>query len=424
MQFRVPELGEGIYEAELVEWRVRPGDSVKHGQTLAEVLTDKATMEMPSPFTGTIAELLVESGTEIKVGQHILNYESADQKGNGRQRTEATAPAAKESVAAATQTVSRAASVEKRVRAAPSVRRKAREMGVDLGEVQGTGSGGRILMKDLWALGEMEAAEYRETAKAEVAAAPSHAVTPTHFGKPGTRVKLKGLRRKIAEHMVRSKTTIPHYSYIDECDVSELVRLRDSLKSTFADAGVKLTYLPFIVKAVVGALKEVPIVNSSLVEEGQDNEEIVLHDRYNIGIAVATPSGLIVPVIHDADEKDITELAREIDRLSTTARSGKTPLENLRGGTFTVTSIGSVGGLISTPVINHPEVAILGIGKIVRRPVYDEHGDIRPADLMYLSFSFDHRVLDGDIAAHFGNAVIRRLAQPAALLLPDSSPTA
>jgi pyruvate dehydrogenase E2 component (dihydrolipoamide acetyltransferase)/2-oxoisovalerate dehydrogenase E2 component (dihydrolipoyl transacylase) len=216
--------------------------------------------------------------------------------------------------------------------------------------------------------------------------------------------------------MALAKRTIPHYSYVDECDVTDLVRLREGLCETFARSGVKLTYLAFVVKAVVAALKEVPIVNSSLDEEGG---EIVLHDRYSIGIAVATPAGLVVPVVRDADRKDLAAIARDIDRLSSEARAGKSRRDDLRGGTFTVTSVGNIGGLFSTPVINHPEVGILGIGKVVKRPVFDAAGNVRPADIVYLSFSFDHRVVDGAVGAAFANAVLRRLHNPAVLLLPE-----
>ena len=216
--------------------------------------------------------------------------------------------------------------------------------------------------------------------------------------------------------MVHAKRVIPHYSYVDECDVTELVRLRDTLKPAYARAGVKLTYLAFIVKAVVHALKEVPIVNSSLDES---KNEIVLHDRYHIGVAVATPGGLIVPVIRDADQRDLGGLAREIERLGNDARAGKQRLEDLRGGTFSLTSLGAVGGLISTPIINHPEVAILGVGRVVKRPVFDAKGNVRPADIVYLSLSFDHRVIDGAVGAAFANALIERLQNPALLLLPE-----
>jgi pyruvate dehydrogenase E2 component (dihydrolipoamide acetyltransferase)/2-oxoisovalerate dehydrogenase E2 component (dihydrolipoyl transacylase) len=216
--------------------------------------------------------------------------------------------------------------------------------------------------------------------------------------------------------MATAKRVIPHYSYIDECDVTELVRLREDLKAAYTGAGVKLTYLAFIVKAVVHALKEVPLVNASLDEAAN---EIVFHDRYDVGVAVSTPGGLIVPVIRDADKRDLGGVAREIERLSNDARAGKQRLDDLRGGVFSVTSVGNVGGLISTPIINHPEVGILGVGRVVKRPVFDANGRVRPADLVYLSLSFDHRVVDGAVGAAFANAVIGRLRNPALLLLPE-----
>jgi pyruvate dehydrogenase E2 component (dihydrolipoamide acetyltransferase)/2-oxoisovalerate dehydrogenase E2 component (dihydrolipoyl transacylase) len=291
------------------------------------------------------------------------------------------------------------------VKAAPSVRYMARKLGIDLAQVRGSGPQGRILIEDL-------------SAYVKPPIGDGHPQVPEprpDYGTPGTRIKLQGLRRKIAEHMVLAKRTIPHYSYIDECDVTDLIRLRQALRDIYAQAGVRLTYLAFLVKAAVAALKEVPIVNATLDEAAG---EIVLHDHYHIGVAVATPSGLIVPVVRDADQKDLTQVARDIERLSTEARAGKIRLEDLRGGTFTVTSVGNIGGLISTPVINHPEVAILGVGKIVKRPVFDAAGNIRPVDLVYLSLSFDHRVVDGAVGAVFGNALIRQLQNPARLLLP------
>ncbi len=407
MEFPLPELGEGVYEAELVAWHVKPGDRVKRGQSLAEVLTDKASMELPAPFSGVVKELRAEPGATIKVGDIALTYDAATSgtpQPAEQLAKEKSDGAAEGDRKADMQTRRRqdAVTSPSGFHAAPSVRQMARELGIDLATVKGTGPGGRILIKDL----SRQLAP--STAKPQAAA---------DYGKPGTRIKLAGVRRKIAEHMVLAKRTIPHYSYVDECDVTDLVRMRASLKESFDREGVKLSYLPFFVKAVVAALQEVPIVNSSLDDQAG---EIVLHDRYHVGIAVAAPQGLIVPVIHDADRKDLLEIAREVDRLSREAKAGKTKLEDLRGGTFTITSTGGIGGLISTPVINHPQIAILGIGKIVKRPVYDATGNLRPADIVYLSFSFDHRVLDGAVGAAFGNAVIRRLQAPAALLFDVS----
>jgi pyruvate dehydrogenase E2 component (dihydrolipoamide acetyltransferase)/2-oxoisovalerate dehydrogenase E2 component (dihydrolipoyl transacylase) len=287
------------------------------------------------------------------------------------------------------------------VKAAPSVRLLARKLGVDINHVHGSGPEGRVLVEDL-------------TPQLKPAVASPQAAPEVDYGKPGTRIKFHGVRRKIAEHLVQAKHAIPHYTYVDECDVSDLVRLRDQLKEPFARQGIRLTYLPFFVKAVVLALKDVPLVNASLDEKAG---EIVLHDHYHIGVAVAAPSGLIVPVARDADRLALPQLARAVEQLSADARGGRSKREDLLGGTFTVTSIGNIGGLFATPIINHPQVGILGVGKIVKRPVFDEHGQIRAADMVYLSLTFDHRVLDGAIGAAFGNALIRHLRNPVALLL-------
>ena len=424
MDFSLPEIGEGLYEAELVRWLVKPGDSVKRGQVLLEVLTDKATMEVPSPFAGTISELRAEEGSQLKVGDVVLTYSGAGEAAPAK-----SAPAKKsEGKAAAKEPAHRTESKPKitdevarkpaampvsassgngpavPVKAAPSVRYMARKLGIDISRVRGTGPQGRILVEDLAS----------EVGPAQGGKAESRREPKPDYGKPGTRIKLQGLRRIIAERMVQSKKTIPHYSYMDECDVTEMVHLREGLRDAAAKIGVKVTYLAFFVKAVAAALKEVPLVNSTLDEE---SGEIVLHDRYNIGVAVAAPAGLIVPVVKDADKKDLIQIARDIERLSAEARAGKAKLDDLKGGTFTVTSIGGIGGLLSTPIINHPEVGILGIGKVVKRPVYDGTGIIKPADIVYLSFSFDHRVLDGAIGAAFGNAVMEQLKNPAGLFV-------
>lgn len=409
MDFQLPELGEGVYEAELTAWLVKVGDTVKRGQNLMEVMTDKATMEVPSPFAGTITALQAQPGQQIKVGEVVLAYDSAVPTSNNAPAriSELQEAKAKPRAAAPPALAPLPPLPALPVKAAPSVRYLARKLGIDLAKVHGSGPGGRILIEDLSA----QIKPANGPAQRQVAALPR-----PDFGTPGTRLKLQGVRRKIAEHMVQAKRLIPHYGYVDECDVTDLVRLREVLREPFARAGVKLTYLAFFIKAVAAALKEVPIVNSSLDDEAG---EIVVHDKYHIGMAVATPNGLIVPVIHDADQKDLAQIARDIDRLGSEARVGKSRLEDLRGGTFTITSIGSIGGLFSTPVINHPEVGILGIGKIVKRPVFDAAGHVKPAEMMYLSFAFDHRVVDGAVGAMFGNAIIRQLQQPAVLLMAE-----
>jgi pyruvate dehydrogenase E2 component (dihydrolipoamide acetyltransferase)/2-oxoisovalerate dehydrogenase E2 component (dihydrolipoyl transacylase) len=412
MDFRLPEIGEGVYEAELINWLVKPGDPVKRGQNIMEVMTDKATMEVPSPFAGTITALQAEPGQQLKVGQVVLTYTPAGQAEEVTPARKVESPVREPSLTSASVKSSNGPSFaparpDLPVKAAPSVRYLARKLGIDLARVRGTGPGGRILVGDLTP----------HVARADGESQPAPPEPRPDYGTPGTRLKLQGLRRKIADHLVHAKRTAPHYTYVDECDVTDLVKLREALRDPYGRAGVKLTYLPFFIKAVVAALKEVPLVNASLDDAAG---EIMLHDHYHVGIAVATPAGLIVPVVHDADRKDLGQIAQEVERLSAAARAGKSRLEDLRGGTFTVTSVGGIGGLFSTPVINHPEVAILGIGKVVRRPVFDAAGNVRPADLVYLSLSLDHRVVDGAVGAAFANAVIRRLQNPAVLLLPDN----
>lgn len=404
MDFLLPELGEGVYEAEMTRWLVKAGEQVKPGQALLEVLTDKATMEVPAPFAGTISELKVQPGDRLSIGQPILAYEDKSSAAAATPRKAKAAPANKSAGPKAAPERNGPTPIAG-IAAAPAVRQMARKLGVDLAKVRGSGPHGRILIDDL-------ATALPATAQAAAQASKPRETLP-EWARSGKRVKLQGLRRTIAERMVHSKRIIPHYSYVDECDVTELVKLREQHKTSFAQQGVKLTYLAFFVKAVAAALRDVPMVNSSLDDAA---EEIVLHDQVNVGIAVAAPHGLIVPVVRDADKLSLLDLAREIERLSDDARAGKSKLEDLRGGAFTVTSIGNLGGLFAAPIINHPEVGILGIGRIVKRPMFDDHGDVRAADMVYLSFAGDHRVIDGAIAVEFGNKVMERLRNPAEML--------
>ena len=414
MDFHLPPVGEGLIEVELVRWLVQPGESIVRGQGLMEVMSDKATMEVPAPFAGTVGDVRANPGTKVQVGQVVLTFtpigepvEVAKEQpaSAGRSPVDPTPAPRTESIV---QTNGTFAAPEKLPPAAPSVRLLARKFGIDLARIRGSGPHGRILLDDLTPFLKPAPAGNHPPPKA----------AKTDFGVAGSRVKFLGLRRKIAEHLIEATRRIPHYSYIDECDLTDLVRLRQQLREPFAKSGIKLTYLAFTVKAAARALKDVPMVNSTFDEEAG---EIVLHDRYHIGIATATPGGLIVPVIKDADKKDLATIAIEIERLSGEARTGKPKLEDLKGGTFTVTSVGGIGGLISTPIVNFPEVGIMGIGKVVKRPVYDSHGRIHPAEMVYLSFSFDHRIVDGAVGAAFGNAVIEHLRHPALMLLPEKS---
>ena len=414
--FRVPELGEGLFEAELVEWKVGEGDAVEPGQALAEILTDKASADLPSPFEGIVVRRLAEEGETIRVGQELIEYEPTGTNGSaaasdrsdeaGREGTATSEP-----VAAATAVAKPPVATRRRgsiVAASPAVRRLAREAGIDLEGVSGSGRGGRILMRDL-----VSAIEARGGSGRSERAAP--APPPIDVGEAGTQVRLRGLRRKIAEHMVAAKQNIPHYSLIEECDVTELVRLHQELAPVADERGVKLTFLAFWVKAVVAALKEVPLANATYDEA---NETIHLHDRYDVGIATATPRGLLVPVVRQADQMNLFELAAAIRRAVGVARGHDATPDDLRGSTFTVTSIGNLAGLASTPIINSPEVAIMGVGRIVDRPRFDAKGEVRRSQVVYLSFSFDHRIVDGAVGAVLAGAVRRRLEAPATLLIP------
>lgn len=412
MEFCLPELGEGIIEAELVQWMVAPGDKVVRGQDIAEVMTDKAAVELPSPFTGTIDQLLVEPGQQINVGDSMLHYETADDG--------AVPTTSLETVSESTLANKTGPSLRRPIStghspsavAAPSVRRMARQLGIDLSTVRGSGPNGRVLIDDL-------ATAVNRT---EISAAPLEGQSKECRSEkpaskkpvPGTRTPIRGLRRTIAQRMTHAVQTIPHFSYIDEVDVTDLVRMRESLKEPFAKKGINLTYLSFFAKATIAALQEVPQVNASIDTEAG---EIVLHDHYHIGIATDTPRGLTVPVLRDVDQKDLPQIASEIVQLTNAARAGKATADQLQGNTFTITSTGGIGGLISTPIINEPAVGILGIGKVVKRPRYDDAGKIFAADVVYLSLSFDHRVVDGADAARFANSLIARLNNPASLLL-------
>jgi pyruvate dehydrogenase E2 component (dihydrolipoamide acetyltransferase)/2-oxoisovalerate dehydrogenase E2 component (dihydrolipoyl transacylase) len=421
MDFALPPVGEGLIEVELVRWLVHPGDAVKRGQPLVEVMSDKATMEVPAPFAGRITTTVAEPNTKVKVGQLLLKYDAdasvvttpapVGAMASGGRKPPVEPTSVPEFNRGLTPPARQANGTNgHHVAAAPSVRHLARKLGIDLGKVKGSGPAGRVLVEDLTT---------HLKPRAESAAPTKSAgtdVSKLDFGVAGTRVKLVGMRRKIAEHLVVSTRTIPHYAYIDECDLTDLVRLRQQLKDPFAKAGVKLTYLAFFVKAVARALKDVPVVNSTFDEP---NQEVVLHPHYHVGVAVAAPSGLIVPVVKNVDKLDVAGIASEIERLSEDAKAGKSKLDDLKGGTFTVTSVGGIGGLISTPIINHPEVGIMGIGKVVKRPLYDSNGILRPTDVVYLSFSFDHRIVDGAVGASFGNAVIRYLQNPATLLIGE-----
>ncbi|RPJ62067.1 MAG: 2-oxo acid dehydrogenase subunit E2 [Acidobacteria bacterium] len=386
-EFKLPDIGEGVVEGEIVKWLVGDGESVREDQPLVEVMTDKATVEIPSPVAGKVTKRHGQEGGTISVGAVLVEIET----GNGTPKQQAKSVEREMAVPV------RRAQHAMDVLATPAVRRLARERGIDLTKVKGSGPAGRITLEDL-------SQHQPEAEKPEAAVQTS---TPVESEET---LPYRGLRRKIGERMITSKTTAPHYTYVEEVDVSELSRVRSIYNEM---SGGRLTYLPFIIKAVVEGLRKYPLLNSSLDEE---NGVIRVKHYYNIGIATATEDGLIVPVIKEADQKSVLDLAKEIARLSDAAKAGKIKVEELKGGTFTITSLGSLGGLMATPIINYPEVAILGLHKISPRPVVKDN-QIVVREMMNLSISLDHRVVDGAIAAQFVAHVRMYLENPGLLAL-------
>ncbi|UIO99817.1 2-oxo acid dehydrogenase subunit E2 [Halobaculum sp. CBA1158] len=562
-EFKLPDVGEGVAEGELVNWLVDPGDTVTEDQPVAEVETDKALVEVPSPYNGTVKQLHVEEGQMVPVGDVIVTYEVADEEGEAGsdgtaeestdESAEATGSAAAETAetaeagddaddsadAADTSAAGDAADdadetpapSSGRVFAPPSARRAARELGVDIAAVEGSGPGGRVTEGDVRAHvesdgapdtgaagdadggdssgpkpvdidgkrsavsrknGDGEAAgadasasaassveaagrdrtlavpatrkaaeeagvdiddvptdetrdgeafvsteqvqQYAQAVKeakaaeaaAESATAGGDGATATAEGGDGEAapsaasasrepetVPYRGVRRTIGTQMAESKYTAPHVSHHDTAVVDDLVDTRAELKARAAERDVKLTYMPFVMKAIVAGLKQFPYLNSELRE---DDEEILLKKEYNVGIAVATDAGLMVPVVEDVDEKGLLRIAEEVNDLAARARDRKLAREEMQGGTFTITNFGAVGGEYATPIINYPETAIMGLGAIDERPVAED-GEVRAAHTLPLSLSIDHRVIDGAEAGRFTNFVMERLENPELLLL-------
>jgi 2-oxoglutarate dehydrogenase complex dihydrolipoamide succinyltransferase (E2) component len=427
-EFRLPDIGEGIHEGEIVKWLVKEGDIVREDQPMVEVMTDKATVEIPAPRAGKILKLNAKEGETVKVGSVLVIIEELGEAKPEPKREVVEAPPQREPepVAAAVSTTattvaappppSPTAAPAQRVLATPATRKLARELGVDIAQIRGTGPGGRVTDEDVRRFAAARTAPQPpppSPAPTPSPAAPAFAPSAVVTDRREERIPLRGIRKRIAEHMHQSKTTAAHFTYVDEVDMTELIQLREQMKPLAEQKGVKLTYLPFIVKASVAALKEMPILNASIDEA---KGEIVIKKYYNIGIATATDEGLIVPVIKDADRKSLLEIAMEIERLAKAAREGKIALSDLQGGTFTITSLGALGGLFATPIINYPEVAILGIHEIKKRPVVRDN-QIVIRDIMYVSLSFDHRLIDGDVGARFCKKIISYLENPKLLFL-------
>lgn len=436
-EFKLPDIGEGVTEGEIVSWLVAVGDAVTEDQEMVEVMTDKATVTIGAPKAGTIAELRGAVGDVIPVGGVlvVLDLEGAASAPAASSAPKAESPAAavgdiKEELPGTSLAPAAAAAKNPAVPplAAPATRKLARELGVDLQAVAGTGSAGRITRDDV-----ERAAGSPAPAGAPPSAAPATAVNgngsaarapapitpaPLPVSAPPAaaadrRVPIRGLRKRIFENMARSKRTAAHFAYADEVECTRLIELRNRTKVYGDEAGVKLTFLPFIVKAVVAALRKHPALN---VWVDDVNNEIIEKANVDIGVATATDAGLIVPVVRGADRLSILQIAKEIARLAADARAGKVKPEDVGGSTFTVTSLGKLGGLFSTPVVNYPEVAILGVHEMKKRPIV-VNDEIKIGSVMVLALSFDHRIIDGHVGAAFAQEVKGLLEDPDRLLV-------
>lgn len=418
-EFKLPEIGEGVIEGEIVQWLVGPGGSFAKNDAVVEVMTDKATVEIPAPFNGTMIEHRATEGDVCAVGSVIAMVsvgavavpkpKPASVGGPGPSGPTSPAPGAPASVAQRT---------DEKILATPAARALAREHDIDLAAVP-VDDRGRITKRDV------VAAHERGVTAPAPAPTPTKAPAPAPAPKPAPMparaaaaedeiIPFRGMRRRIAEGLVRSYTTAVHYTYVEQIDVTRLVALREQAKHAAKEQGVSLSYLPFIIKAVCHALKRFPIVNAELDEA---NARIVLKKRYHIGIAAATEQGLMVPVIHDADRLSLLDIAREVARLGEGAKTGKLSRDELTGSTFSITSLGTIGGVLATPILNYPEVGILGVHAIRKVPVVTDDDQIAIGHLMNLSVSLDHRVVDGFEGASFLQEVKRYLEDPTLLLL-------
>lgn len=424
-QFKMPDIGEGIHEGEIVKWFVKPGDKVQEDDVLCEIQNDKAVVEIPSPVEGTVEEVLVGEGTVATVGQVLIKFDApgyedlvfkgeeneAPEEAPAEEKVEASQPEA----ANAAPTIQAAVDPNRRIIAMPSVRKYAREKGVNIGQVAGSGDNGRILKSDIDAFlngGTSVAQEAPAATEAAVETTTAPIAIPAGTY-PETREKMSGIRKMIAKAMVNSKHTAPHVTLMDEIDVTKLVAHRKKFKEVAANKGIKLTFLPYVVKALTSALREFPALNTSLDDATQ---EIVHKHYYNIGIAADTDKGLLVPVVKDADRKSIFNISNEINELAGKARDGKLAPDEMKGASCTISNIGSAGGQWFTPVINHPEVAILGIGRIAEKPIVKD-GEIVAAPVLALSLSFDHRMIDGATGQNALNHIKRLLNDPELLLV-------
>lgn len=441
-EFKLPDIGEGLHEAELLQWLVKEGDEVKEDQPLLEVQTDKASVEITSPTSGKVSKLHGKVGEILHVGSVVVSFgeggaaalpddpavdkAAAATPAGADVKVEAVPAAAPAAAAAGERTLAVAgetaagAALGKSL-ATPAVRKYAREQGVEIATVPGTGKAGRVTREDIDAVKSGKVAAPAAAAPAPAAAAPAAAAAPVArpaaqplpVGANEERIPLKGVRKIIAERMSFSKQTIPHVTIVSEVDMTDLIAFRKKVKVLAEKKGLKLSFMPFFFKALTTALKEFPYLNASIDDAAG---EIVLKKHYDMGYAFDTEGGLMVPVIKNADQKSLFTIAKEMQEQIERGHAGKLAPDELKGSTFSISNLGSIGGLFFNPVINHPEAAILGVGSTQERPVV-RNGEIVIRSMMYLSLSFDHRLIDGALAARFLARVVELLSNPDQLMM-------
>ena len=428
LNVKLPDIGEGVTEGELVKWLVQIGDVIKVDQAVAEVMTDKATVEVPSPLAGKVKEFKFKEGDAIPIETIMLILEGegasapsspepiraetkAGDKVGAKMASASTAPVSSEALDTVTPPAA-----ESNVLATPATRRLARETGVDINQLSGSGMAGRVTRDDVT---KAQGASHAPSAPAAATTKNSPVPSPVRMpvvsapGAADERVPLRGVRKKIAENLQMAKQIIPHFTLMEEVCVDALVETRSQAKAAAEKYGVKVTYLPFVMKALISACREFPMFNASIDDQAS---EIVYKKNFNLGFAADTPSGLMVPVIKNADQKTILQLGQEIQSLAAKARDGKLGLDEMRGATITVTNLGSVGGVYATPIINHPEVAILGVYRIQDKPRWTGTEFVR-SQTMNFTVTCDHRLIDGAVAANFMRSFKERIENPARLLL-------
>jgi pyruvate dehydrogenase E2 component (dihydrolipoamide acetyltransferase) len=400
--FRLPDLGEGVAEGEIIQWLVKPGDEVKQDQPFVEIETEKVVVEIPSPVAGKVTQLFANEGDVVPVGTPLIEFATTDgevvaQPVEIKEVAPQPAMTIEQPPVAPTKL-----QPQKRVLAIPSVRKLAEEKGIDITEVIGTGPEGRITREDVLRFVDI---------RARMTAAPQPAAAPTSPGGEEERVPMRGIRRRIADKMAQAVHTAAMSCYGDEIDMTEIVFLRQRARESMERRGIHLTYLPFVIKAVTIALRDFPYLNASVDDE---RGEIVVKKHYHIGVATHTEHGLMAPVIFDADKKTISELAQAVQNLAERARTGHIAIDEVRGSTFTITN--PVYGTFGVPILNYPEVGILAMFRIMKRPVFKDD-EIVARHMMNVALTFDHRVIDGKVAGDFVNAVKRLLEDPSLMLL-------